>query len=56
VATIHLDPDKLFSLERAFEDSPEVKILNVDDKAPGCWTVYAARASEDVPALLESNW
>ena len=56
VATILMDPAKLHSFKRAFEDRREVRILMVDDKTPGCWTLYAACASEEVHGLLESNW
>jgi len=56
VATILMEPSQLYSFERAFEDRREVRILKVDDKTPSCWTVYAACASEEVQALLESNW
>jgi hypothetical protein len=56
VATILMDPAKLYSFERAFEDRREVRILKVDDKTPDCWIVYAACASEEVQNLLEDNW
>jgi hypothetical protein len=56
VATILMDPAKLHSFERTFEDRREVKILKVDDKTPGCWTVYADCASEEVQDLTERNW
>jgi hypothetical protein len=56
VATILMDPAHLYPFERAFEDRREVKILKIDDETPGCWTVYAACASEEVQVLLESNW
>jgi hypothetical protein len=56
VATLPMDPAKLYAFECAFEDRREVKILKVDDSTPGCWTVYAACASEEVQNLLESTW
>jgi hypothetical protein len=54
VATILMDPAKLYSFERAIEDGREVKILKVDDLTPSAGR--AACASEEVQDLLESNW
>ena len=56
LASISIDPVRLYDLERLNADNPDTQIVGHDNPNDGRMTVFVACSTENVRRRLEDGW